>query len=215
MPIAGPPTAATMGFPSAGKTSKNFHVGETAPCGGRCRKALKSLPAAKRAGRPWSRIARTCGSASAAARAAASWPYISALSAFFFSGRAISTKPMRFSTFERIKSFLREPVVLHLLAQRELGELAGGRVRQLGHEHHVVGHPPLGDLAFIEAQHLVPGYFLPRLFHCHHDRPLVPFRMLDADHRGFRNGRMRDRDLLQVDRADQLAPGLDSVLCAV
>src|SRR5688572_29120630 len=113
------------------------------------------------------------------------------------------------------KSALREAVVLELLAQRELRELAGRRVRQLAHEHDVVRHPPLGDLALVELEQLVPGDLLPGLFHGHDDRPLVPLRMLHADHGRFGDRRMGDGDVLEVDGADPFPAGLDHVLRAV
>ena len=46
-------------------------------------------------------------------------------------------------------------------------------------------------------------------------RPLVPLRMLDADHGGFRHLGVADREILQVDRGDPLAARLDDVLGAV
>lgn len=42
---------------------------------------------------------------------------------------------------------LGEAVVLETLAQGQLGQLPRGRVGQLVHDHHIVRHPPLGDLA--------------------------------------------------------------------
>src|SRR2546425_743039 len=179
MPIAGPPTAATIGFCRLGSTSKKRQLGDCAP-GGRFRKSERSLPAVKQSRLPCSRIARTSLSASAAASASASCTYISVVMAFFLSSRASSMRATRSLVSARTKL-----VVLHLLAQRELGELARGGVGQLGDEHHIVGHPPLGDLAFIEFQQLVPGDIQAGLLHRHHDRPLVPFRMLHADERGL------------------------------
>ena len=41
------------------------------------------------------------------------------------------------------------------LAQLQLGELAGGGERDLLDEHHGIGHPPLGDLAFEAGQYLL------------------------------------------------------------
>src|SRR5437762_4314318 len=209
IPTAGPPTAATIGFARLGSTLNSSTTGGSAPAG-RLRKSPTSLPAVKHSCEPWSRIARTCGSASAAASAAASMTYISAVIAFFFSGRASSTCATLLIVSARIK-----PVVLELLPQRELGELAGRGVRQLGDEHHVVRHPPLRDLAFVESKDLILRHFLAGLLHRDDDRPLVPLRMLDADHRRFSDGRVRHRDALEVDRADPLAARLDHVLGAV
>src|SRR5262249_38502105 len=144
---------------------------------GRLRKSPTSLPAVKHSAVPCSRTARTFESSSAARSAAPSCVYICGVSAFFFS---MPAKPM--PATRSFTSLCIKTVVLELLAQRELGELAGRGVRQLVHEQHVVGHPPLGDFALVELQHLFLRHFLPRLLHHHHDRPLVPFRVLDADH---------------------------------
>src|SRR5438128_3120519 len=209
MPIAGPPTAATIGFCSAGSTSKKRQLGDLAP-GGRLRKSERSLPAVKQSLAPWISTLRTPGSASAAASASAICTYISVVIAFFFSSRASSMRAIRSFVSARTKL-----VVLHLLTQRELGELAGRGVRQLGDEHHVVGHPPLGDLAFVELEQFFAGDILARLLHRHHDRPLVPFRMLDTDHRGLGDRRVCHRDVLEIDRADPFAARLDHVLRAV
>src|SRR4029078_3977889 len=209
MPIAGPPTAATTGFFIHGSTSNRALAGGTPP-EGRLRKSATSLPAVKHSAVPCSRTARTAASASAAARAAPSCAYICAVRAFFLSTRSKHTRATRSFT-----SLLIKAVVLELLAQRELGELARGGVRQLRHEQDIVRHPPLGDLALVEAQQLFARNLLPGLLHHHHDRPLVPLRVLDADHRRLRDRRVRDRDVLQVDRADPLAAGLDHVLRAI
>src|SRR5207244_6651831 len=91
-----------------------------------------SLPAVKQSRLPCSRTARTSRSASAAASASASCTYISVVIAFFLSSRASSIRATLLFVSARTKL-----VVLHLLAQRELGELAGGGVRQLGNEHHI------------------------------------------------------------------------------
>src|SRR5262245_9725161 len=50
-----------------------------------------------------------------------------------------------------------ETIVLELLAQGELGKLAGRGVRKLVHEHHILGHPPLRDLALVELEQLLLG----------------------------------------------------------
>src|SRR6266850_418787 len=209
MPTAGPPTAATTGFSSAGSTSNTRKAGDCTP-GSRFRKFEMSLPAVKQSLLPWISTARTSRLAAAAASASAICAYISVVIAFFLSSRASSMRATLSLVSARTKL-----VILHLLAQRELGELAGGGVRQLLHEDHVIGHPPLGDLALVELQELVARHLLPRLLHRHDDRPLVPFRMLDADYRGLGDRRMRDGDVLEVDRADPLAARLDHVLRAV
>src|SRR6185436_12272916 len=197
IPTAGPPTAATIGLRSSCMATKKRADGEPSTSGGRLRKSPTSLPAQKQSGAPCSRTTRTCASLSAPAIASASCPYISPVRAFFLSRRASSTKAMRFSVLARIKL-----EVLELLAQGQLGELAGRRMRQLGDEQHVVGHPPLGDLAFVELEQLGLGDLGAGLLHHDHDRPLVPFRVLDADHRRLGDGRVGDGDVLQVDGAD-------------
>src|SRR6267142_2187629 len=193
----------------ARRISKKRQLGDFAPIG-RLRKSGRSLPAVKQSLAPWISTARTSRSASAAASASAICTYISVVIAFFLSSRASSMRATLSLVSARTKL-----VILHLLAQRELGELAGRGVRQLLHEHDVVGHPPLGDLALVELEQLVARHLLPRLLHRHDDRPLVPFRMLDADYRGLGDRRMRDGDVLEVDRADPLAARLDHVLRAV
>src|SRR6185436_6855777 len=178
IPTAGPPTAATIGLRISCIATKNRADGEPSTSGGRLRKSATSLPAQKQSGAPRSSTTRACGSLSAPEIASASWPYISPVSAFFLSRRASSTKAMRFSVLARIKL-----VVLHLLAQGQFGKLAGRRMRQLVHEHDVVGHPPLGDLAFVELQQLALRDLAARFLHDDDDRALVPLRVLDADHR--------------------------------
>ena len=78
-----------------------------------------------------------------------------------------------------------EAVVAELLAQRGLVQFAGRGVRQSGHEHHVVGQPPFGDARFEEAQHVVALERLAGLDDDQQQRPLLPFRVRDADHRGL------------------------------
>src|SRR5438874_7176047 len=210
MPMAGPLTAATTGFFITGRVRKRCAAGDSSPAARVFRKSARSLPALKHSRVPCSSTARTSGATSAAARASPSWRYISALKAFFFSGRssAMRATPPAVSTRTKL-------VVFHLLAQRQLGKLAGRSVRQLRDEHHVVGQPPLGDLALVEAQQLVLRHFLPRLLHRDDDRPLVPFRVLHADDRSLGNRRVGDGDVLEVDRADPFAARLDDVLRAI
>src|ERR687888_200416 len=210
MPIAGPATAATIGFASDGSVRKRCAAAGSCPAGRGFRKSARSLPALKHARVPWSSTARTFGASAAAASASPSWRYISAVKAFFFSGRS---SPIR-ATASRV-SARTKLVVFHLLPQRQLRELAGGGMRQLGDEYHVVGHPPLGDLALVEAQELVFGNFLPRLLHRHHDRPLVPFRVLHADDRRFGNRGMRYGNVFQIDGADPFAARFDDIFGAV
>src|SRR6185437_1120329 len=108
-----------------------------------------------------------------------------------------------------------QPVILELLAQLGLQHLAGGAVRDLRHEHHVVGQLPFGDLVAEQRQDVVLGGLLALLRHHDQERPLVPFRMLDADDRGLGDVRVAHRRVLDIDRADPLAAGFDHVLAAV
>src|SRR5687768_789262 len=190
IPTAGPPTAATTGFCMCGSTLNSACAGEVPGLRSTRRKSPTSLPAVKHSAVPCSSTARTCGSASAAASALPSIGYISTVIAFFFSTRSKRMRVTRSLVSLRIKA-----IVLQLLAQRELGELAGRGMRQLGDEQHVVGHPPLRDFAVVEAQQLIFRHFLAGLLHRHDDRPLVPLRVLDADHRRLGDRRMRDRDV--------------------
>src|SRR3954469_9425327 len=167
MPIAGPATAATTGFGIEGSARNSFQIGASSPAGRGLRKSATSLPDVKQSRLPCRSTTRASRSSAAAASASPSWAYISPVKAFFLSGRWISIRAMRRSVLARIKL-----VILQSLAQRELGELAGRRVRQLRHEHDVVGHPPFGDLAFVELQQFFAGDLLPRLLHRNHDRPL-------------------------------------------
>src|SRR5688500_7083009 len=210
MPTAGPPTAATTGFFMFGSVSKSARAGEGPGLRPMFRKSATSLPAVKQSALPGRSTARTCGAASAAASAAPSCAYISAVMAFFLSRRSNRTRATRLAV-----SLLIKAIILELLAQRELGELARGRVGQLVHEDHVVRHPPLRDLALVETQQLVPGDVLPRLFDGDDDRALVPLRVAHPDHRRLGDRRMRDGDVLEIDRADPLAARLDHVLRAV
>src|ERR1700741_4174537 len=210
MPTAGPPTAATTGFFMCGSTRNRACAGELPGSRGTFRKSPTSLPAVKHSAVPCSRTARTCGSASALASAFPSIGYISTVMAFFFSMRSKRTRATRSLVSLRIKA-----VFLELLPQGQLRELAGRGMRQLVYEHDVVGHPPFRDLALVEPEQLVPRDLLPGLLHRDHDRPLVPFRVAHADHRRLGDRRVRDGDVLQIDRADPFAARLDHVLRAV
>src|SRR6185503_13234650 len=210
MPTAGPPTAATTGFFMCGSTLKSACAGEVPGSRRTFTKSWTSLPAVKHSAVPCRSTARTCGSSSAWASAFPSIGYISTVIAFFLSIRSKRTR----ATLSLV-SLLIKTVILELLPQGQLRELAGRGMRQLVHEHDVVGHPPLRNLAFVEAQQLVLRDLLPQLLHRHHDRALVPLRVAHADHRGLGDRGVRHRDVLEVDRADPLAAGLDHVLRAI
>src|SRR5262245_59041437 len=97
MPIHAPVTAATTGLSISNSARMNCATGESAPCGGRCMKSSRSLPDVKTPGCPVISTARTAGSSAAARSASAIAWYIAAVSAFFFSGRAISMVATPFS----------------------------------------------------------------------------------------------------------------------
>src|SRR6266511_5261863 len=102
-----------------------------------------------------------------------------------------------------------------LLAQRGLAELADRRLRDLRHELDAIGQPPLRELRRDElAQLLRRGA---RAFPQHYrgQRPLRPLLVRDRDHRGLRDGWVRHQRILELDRGDPLAAGLDHVLRAV
>ena len=90
MPIAAPVTAATTGLSISISARMNCATGESCPCGGRCMKSSRSLPDVNTPGCPLISTARTVLSSAAACSASAIAWYIAAVSAFFFSGRAIS-----------------------------------------------------------------------------------------------------------------------------
>ena len=56
---------------------------------------------------------------------------------------------------------------------------------------------------------------LPLLEHDDEQRPLVPFGMPDADHRGLGHLGVADREILELDRGNPFAARLDHVLGAV
>ena len=94
MPMAAPVTAATTGFSQPASAFMNWNTGDSAPSlpppGGRATKSSMSLPEVKMPGWPVISTARTVVSACAARSASAMAWYIATVSAFFFSGRAIS-----------------------------------------------------------------------------------------------------------------------------
>jgi hypothetical protein len=75
---------------------------------------------------------------------------------------------------------------LELVAQRGLQDLSGCGVRNGIDERDVVRHPPFGDLAVHVFQDVLARRALVLLELHDQERPLVPFRMMDAD------GRPRD-----------------------
>ena len=73
----------------------------------------------------------------------------------------------------------------------------------------------LAILPCMKRENVLLGRGLVLLQHDDQQRPLVPFRMAHADHRGFGHLGMADRQVLQVDRGDPFAARLDHVLGAV
>src|SRR5271156_231122 len=91
----------------------------------------------------------------------------------------------------------RQHVIFEAFAQNGLQDLAGCRVRNLTDECDVVRQPPFGDLAVEEIEQFLPARSLAFLEHDHEQGPLVPFRMPHADHGGFRDFGMADREVFQ------------------
>src|SRR5882762_400845 len=92
-------------------------------------------------------------------------------------------------------------VILELVAQLGLEQLARGGVRQLVHEHDVVRDPPFCNLALEETDQFLAGHLRVLLLNHDQQRPFVPLWMAYPDHRRFRDRGVRDRGVLQIDRA--------------
>src|SRR5215831_14346811 len=117
--------------------------------------------------------------------------------------RAMNTRGDRNAQMTSLgRHIARQVVVLEALAQHGLLDLPSGGVGNLVDEDHVVRKPPLGNLALYELENLALGRRLILFEHDDQQRPLVPFRMLDANHRGFRHLWMSDGKVLEVDRRD-------------
>src|SRR5262245_46457182 len=112
-------------------------------------------------------------------------------------------------------SSTRQDEILEPLAQHRLLDLAGRGMWNFIDENDVVGHPPVGNLAAHEFQDFIPGGRLILPENDDEQRPLVPLRMLHADHRCFRHFGMADGEVLEVDRGNPLAARFDHVLGAV
>ena len=133
-------------------------------------------------------------------------------------GRTCAFFPIRYSPIRHSlvdAAAFGKAVRLELVAQRGLQDLAGRGVRNAVDEGDVVGHPPFGDLAVHEFQDVLAACLLALLELHDQQRPLVPFRMMDADHGGFRHRGMADREVFQIDRRNPFAAGLDHVLGAI
>src|SRR6266702_1442160 len=112
------------------------------------------------------------------------------------------TSPGMTAATAELRRRVREAVALELVAQLGFQDLAGRGVRDALDEGDVIGHPPFRDLAFHEFQDLLARCALALLELHDQKRTLVPLRMVDADHRGFRHRRMADREIFQVDRGN-------------
>ncbi|KAF5289622.1 hypothetical protein FQR65_LT20784 [Abscondita terminalis] len=114
-----------------------------------------------------------------------------------------------------LSSKARELMVAVQLAQAGFQQLAGGRVRQLGHLHHVVGQPPFGDARGQEVAHGFARHGLPGARHHQQQRALLPLGVGHADDGGLGHGRVAHGGVLHVDGGDPFAARLDHVLGAV
>src|SRR5438132_4507305 len=96
-----------------------------------------------------------------------------------------------------------------------LVELADAGLRNLRDELDAVGEPPLGEARLEVRAELVGGHRRALLHDDESHGPLAPFRVGHADHRRLEHRRVRHQCVLQLDRGDPLAAGLDDVLRAV
>src|SRR5437870_12186195 len=100
-------------------------------------------------------------------------------------------------------------------AERRLAELARRALWYLGHELERVGQPPFREAGREERAELVRGRGLPGLEQDDREGTLLPARMRDRDDRGFGDRGVTHERVLERDRADPFAPGLDEVLGAI
>src|SRR5438552_19141191 len=109
----------------------------------------------------------------------------------------------------------REGVVAEPLAQGELVDLAGRGHRHLRDEDDVVRQPPARDFRAQELEQDRAVELAARLARDDQQRALLPFRMEGADDRRLHHVGVPVRRVLQRDRADPFAAGLDEVLRSV
>ncbi len=79
-------------------------------------------------------------------------------------------------------------------------------------EFHFIRQPPFGDLVTKIGNHVSFGYIAAGFADDQQQRPLVPFRMIDAHRCRFGDAGTADSRIFQFDRADPLAAGLDHIL---
>ena len=103
-------------------------------------------------------------------------------------------------------------------AENLLVELSDARLGHGVHERPAFRNPPFRDALRQELLDVVDECIVGLDAFSDDEarhRPLVPFRVRHADHGRFENVRMGHDDVLEVDRGDPLAAGLDDVLRAV
>ena len=88
-------------------------------------------------------------------------------------------------------------------------------MRQFVHKQHAVWHPPFNNTFGQICLHHRFVYIGPWLFHGNQNRPLIPFRMCYTDGTCLCNARTSNSNILQFNRANPLAAGLDDVLYAI
>ena len=80
---------------------------------------------------------------------------------------------------------------------------------------HIIGEPPLRDLAREDAEQFVLIDLHSRARHDQQQRTLLPFWVVRGDDRGLGDGGMRDGDVFERDRTDPLAARFDDILGAI
>ncbi len=88
-------------------------------------------------------------------------------------------------------------------------------MRESVDEHDVVGDLPLRQLAREEFEDRRLGRLPAVAWMDDQQRSLLPHGMRDCDDRGFKNVRMRHREVLDLDGGNPLAARLDDVLEAI
>jgi hypothetical protein len=88
-------------------------------------------------------------------------------------------------------------------------------MRQLFEHQHVVGQPPLRDLAGDHCEQLAFVDSHSGAWHDEQQRPLLPFWVAGGDDRRLGDRGVRDGDVFDRDRTDPLAARFDDVLGAI